>query len=46
MTCRKCRGEFCWICFGDWKSHTACNAFAQKELSDSRAALEKYAFYW
>ncbi len=26
MTCRKCRHEFCWICFADWKGHSACNS--------------------
>eukprot|EP01111_Echinosteliopsis_oligospora_P013764 TRINITY_DN5019_c0_g1_i1.p1 TRINITY_DN5019_c0_g1~~TRINITY_DN5019_c0_g1_i1.p1 ORF type:complete len:436 (-),score=103.57 TRINITY_DN5019_c0_g1_i1:177-1484(-) len=25
MTCRKCKHEFCWICFGDWKGHSAWN---------------------
>ncbi|KAL4806762.1 hypothetical protein BDV18DRAFT_138163 [Aspergillus unguis] len=22
MTCIKCRREFCWICLGDWQTHT------------------------
>ena len=21
MTCPKCRGEWCWMCLGDWKTH-------------------------
>ncbi len=25
MTCYKCRHEFCWICYGDWRGHSACN---------------------
>ena len=29
MTCYKCRHEFCWICFGDWKKHTSCNAYKE-----------------
>jgi len=24
MTCHHCRGEFCWLCFGDWKTHNSC----------------------
>jgi len=24
MTCHHCRGEFCWNCFGNWRSHTSC----------------------
>jgi len=24
MTCHHCRGEFCWLCFGEWHSHNSC----------------------
>merc|ERR550539_1832701 len=24
MTCHHCRGEFCWLCFGDWREHYDC----------------------
>jgi len=24
MTCHHCRGEFCWLCFGEWKTHNDC----------------------
>jgi len=24
MTCVHCRGEFCWLCDGQWKGHTSC----------------------
>lgn len=24
MTCHSCRGEFCWLCNGQWKGHTSC----------------------
>jgi len=24
MTCHHCRGEFCWLCFGEWSSHISC----------------------
>lgn len=23
MTCRQCKYEFCWLCMGDYKNHTA-----------------------
>lgn len=25
MTCKKCKHEFCWVCFGNWVGHLACN---------------------
>merc|ERR1719204_1596511 len=24
MTCHHCRGEFCWLCFGNWSDHLSC----------------------
>lgn len=24
MTCHHCRGEFCWLCFGEWHTHVSC----------------------
>jgi len=24
MTCHHCRGEFCWLCSGNWRTHGAC----------------------
>jgi len=24
MTCHHCRGEFCWLCFGEWHTHNSC----------------------
>ena len=30
MTCRSCRHEFCWLCFGHWSRHTQCNQFEEQ----------------
>lgn len=46
MTCKKCRHEFCWICYQPWKGHQACNGFDAAKLSDTRAELERYTHYW
>ena len=57
MTCKKCKGEFCWVCMGAWKEHTdfySCNRFdaGKKDVGKgdkkqaSRAALERYLFYY
>jgi len=42
MTCRKCSYEFCWLCKGDWKSHTSCAVWDPK-VSKSDAAKEALA---
>ena len=54
MTCRKeaggCGHEFCWICYGDWKSHNNnynCNKFderAEKSKEKIKNELDKYIF--
>ena len=56
MSCKKesCKHEFCWICMGDWKLHKGsfyqCNRYVEddkeKAVDTSRAALEKYLFYF
>eukprot|EP01121_Diplochlamys_sp_Union-15-3_P007654 TRINITY_DN1960_c0_g2_i1.p1 TRINITY_DN1960_c0_g2~~TRINITY_DN1960_c0_g2_i1.p1 ORF type:complete len:581 (+),score=118.51 TRINITY_DN1960_c0_g2_i1:48-1745(+) len=48
MTCRKCAYEFCWICFGNWKTHSACNKYdeAESKAQSGRAALGRYLHYW
>merc|ERR1711879_1118705 len=48
MTCRPpggCGHEFCWICKGDWKGHTNCNAFEEKESGDVREARSEVLRY-
>lgn len=38
MTCSQCRYEFCWLCLGDYRNHSAetgrslCNSFADVEV--------------
>jgi len=49
MTCRKqgCGYEFCWICMGDWKTHSACNRFKKDETADeAKSVLERYLHYY
>eukprot|EP01098_Paradermamoeba_levis_P017098 TRINITY_DN959_c0_g2_i1.p1 TRINITY_DN959_c0_g2~~TRINITY_DN959_c0_g2_i1.p1 ORF type:complete len:519 (+),score=148.78 TRINITY_DN959_c0_g2_i1:68-1624(+) len=54
MTCRKCTHEFCWICNGDWKGHSACNRFQgeggkeedEEKMTQNRASLQKYLHYY
>lgn len=40
MTCQRCKGEFCWICMGDWNDHGAntggyykCNKYESNDTS-------------
>lgn len=53
MTCKKCKGEFCWVCMGPWSEHGTswyqCNRFDEKSginardaQAKSRASLERY----
>jgi len=43
MTCSNCRHEFCWICFGDWRSHRNCSGpkIAQHGLSEESSRYLK-----
>jgi ariadne-1 len=44
MTCRNCKHEFCWLCMGDYKKHTAetgrslCNSF--DDVANAKVSLE------
>eukprot|EP01038_Epipyxis_sp_PR26KG_P011786 gene11786-15769_t len=55
MTCRQCKYEFCWICFGPWIGHTNCNRFnpqSEEQLAEQsnvlrvKAEMERYAHYY
>lgn len=54
---QSCRYEFCWVCLAAWSSHGStfynCNRYneaegndARKQQENSRAALERYLFYY
>ncbi|KAL9646241.1 hypothetical protein ABK040_009928 [Willaertia magna] len=54
MTCKNCRYEFCWHCFGDWRNHDFNNCstkevkfnfkMSQKEELETKV-YEKYMSY-
>ncbi|XP_055332157.1 E3 ubiquitin-protein ligase arih1-like [Paramacrobiotus metropolitanus] len=48
MTCRKCRHEFCWICFAKWPhpGGMSCNSYKNSENEGPRKALERYLFFF
>ena len=55
MTCRQCKHEFCWLCFGDWKGHTACNRYnadgkevgeEENSIQKKKRDLERYMHYY
>ncbi|VDN03961.1 unnamed protein product [Thelazia callipaeda] len=58
MQCAKCKHHFCWMCFGDWKTHGSeyyeCSRYkenpsiAQEAANHlkARRALEKYLHYY
>lgn len=46
MTCRKCKHEFCWICYGDWKLHNQnnwqCNRFDPEAIATKEKTKTKF----
>ncbi|CAI4224535.1 unnamed protein product [Auanema sp. JU1783] len=57
MQCAKCKHHFCWMCFGDWKTHGSeyyeCSRYkdnpsvaAEANHVKARRALEKYLHYF
>jgi ariadne-1 len=48
MTCRRagCGHEFCWLCMGDYRSHTTCNRHVDRDIESTKAELEKYIHYY
>jgi len=47
MTCAKCRGEFCWLCLGEWKSHgrSKCNKYVPAKGKHSERYLKRLQFF-
>jgi ariadne-1 len=54
MTCRQCKHEFCWLCFGDWRGHNTCNRFNPQEkgmdtedtIQKKKISLERYMHFY
>uniref|UniRef100_T1J405 RBR-type E3 ubiquitin transferase n=1 Tax=Strigamia maritima TaxID=126957 RepID=T1J405_STRMM len=53
MSCSRCKHEFCWVCLGNWKSHTGGNYNCSKYQADTdvgivqaRKDLKRYLFYY
>ncbi|VDD93487.1 unnamed protein product [Enterobius vermicularis] len=57
MQCAKCKHHFCWMCFGDWKTHGSeyyeCSRYKENPAVaqeanhiKARRALEKYLHYF
>lgn len=45
MTCAKCRHEFCWLCLGDWRGHSACNKYKAPDGDMSEKYLKRLQFF-
>lgn len=51
MTCKKCAHEFCWLCRGNWRGHSACNK-SEEVINEERRAkaaqteLKHYMFFF
>jgi ariadne-2 len=57
MQCMKCKHDFCWMCYGDWKTHGSeyyeCSRYKENPNianesvhAQAREALKKYLFYF
>lgn len=46
IVCRKCKYEFCWICFGPWSEHKSsfwhCNRYDPKEVEATEKNKKKH----
>jgi len=49
MRCKACQADFCWLCLGEWSSHSICNSYNEEESISKatiRSTLKKYLFYY
>ncbi|CAF4177622.1 unnamed protein product [Rotaria sordida] len=51
MTCRNCRHEFCWLCFGKWSRHSKCNGYNGNQITNEMQnqyalILSRYMHYY
>lgn len=42
MTCRKCKFEFCWLCFGKWQNHRSCNTYKFDETETTESNFNSF----
>ncbi len=45
MTCNQCGHEFCWICNGDWNSHSQCNRFDSNSSQGNEREIARNLHY-
>lgn len=50
MTCRNCKHEFCWLCFGKWSGHNSCSEYAKSNdtarAEEALSDLERYTHFY
>ena len=46
ITCISCRWHWCWLCFKEWGEHECEEVKESHDVSDQRAALDRYIHYF
>mmetsp|Transcript_66454 Transcript_66454/g.143362 ORF Transcript_66454/g.143362 Transcript_66454/m.143362 type:complete len:99 (+) Transcript_66454:712-1008(+) len=46
MTCAMCKGEFCWLCVGPWKTHDTgkCNTLKTQKEENVKGTKRVYDY--